>query len=82
MRKIVINAEYGGFALNDEMIARGAELGVKLHKYHVKRDDPILVQIVEEFKDKSDDLRIVEIPDDVKWIIEEQRRKLREKQPN
>lgn len=41
----------------------------------VVRDDPILVQVVEEMGEKADSrfasLKIVEIPDDVEWQIEE-----------
>jgi hypothetical protein len=39
------------------------------------RDDPILIQVVEELGEKADGkcarLTIVEIPDDVEWVIEE-----------
>jgi hypothetical protein len=39
------------------------------------RSDPILVQIVEEMGEKvngfASDLRIVFIPDDIEWIVEE-----------
>jgi len=42
---------------------------------NLTRNDPILVQVVEEMGDKawgrSAKLAIVEIPDDVQWIIEE-----------
>jgi hypothetical protein len=41
----------------------------------VERDDPVLVQVVEELGEKADGkyacLGIVEIPDDVKWQISE-----------
>ena len=41
----------------------------------LKRDDPILVQVVEalggEAGDAHADLKVVEIPDDVEWIIQE-----------
>lgn len=41
----------------------------------IKRNDPALVEVVDELGEKADgyfsDLKIVEIPDDVKWIIEE-----------
>ena len=42
----------------------------------VERDDPLLVQTVEELGDKSSmrhpgSLKVVEIPDDVKWWIDE-----------
>lgn len=42
--------------------------------YHsIKRDDPVLVQVVHEFKEKSCDcsnLAIVEIPDDIDYYID------------
>lgn len=41
----------------------------------IERNDPLLVQVVEEMGDKANgshsDLNIVEIPDDVEWEIEE-----------
>jgi hypothetical protein len=41
----------------------------------IDRDDPILVRVVEELGSDADDsfaeLKIVEIPEDVKWTIEE-----------
>ena len=41
----------------------------------LERDDPILIQVVEELKDGANgrhaELKIVEIPDDVEWQIEE-----------
>jgi hypothetical protein len=43
--------------------------------YNLRRNDPILVQVVEELKEKasgsSADLQIVEIPDGMDFIIEE-----------
>lgn len=41
----------------------------------IDRDDPFLIQVVEELgklaNDRFSDLKIVEIPDDVQWYIEE-----------
>jgi hypothetical protein len=41
----------------------------------IKRDDPVLVQIVEELGNEASGrcakLKIVEIPDDINWVIEE-----------
>jgi len=41
----------------------------------IKRDDPILVQVVEELNDAANgeyaELSIVEIPDDVDWTVQE-----------
>lgn len=43
--------------------------------YAIARDDPALVQVVEEMGAKADgscaELRVVEIPDDVEWEIDE-----------
>jgi len=49
--------------------------GQTLYSRDIDRDDSILVQVVEELGDKADgefaSLKIVEIPDDVDWQIEE-----------
>lgn len=41
----------------------------------MKRDDPTLIQVIEELKEKAAgrcaELKIVEIPDDVEWQVEE-----------
>lgn len=46
-----------------------------LTEYTISRDDPALVQTVQELKKKADgwaaSLEVVEIPDDVKWTIHE-----------
>lgn len=46
-----------------------------LHVGEIARDDPALVQVVEELGDKANgcyaELAVVEIPDDAKWQIEE-----------
>jgi len=46
-----------------------------LWDHDIERNDPILVQVVEEMGDKSDgtcaSLKIVEIPNDVDWEIAE-----------
>jgi hypothetical protein len=49
--------------------------GLYLSPYDIERNDPILVSIVERLKEKADGtyarLKIVEVPDDVQWVIEE-----------
>jgi hypothetical protein len=46
-----------------------------LSYYDIKRDDPLLIQVVEEMGDEANgnysSLKIVEIPDDVEWYIGE-----------
>jgi hypothetical protein len=43
--------------------------------YDIPRDDPILIQVIEELGEFADgrhaELKIVEIPDDVEWQIDE-----------
>lgn len=75
--KIVINRCYGGFGLSPEAILKYTELkGIEYNDFiGSERNDPILVQLVEEMGSKScanfSKLKIVEIPDDVEWQIAE-----------
>lgn len=78
--KVVINDCHGGFSLSDAGIARYVELAdLKLtgHFYSrdIPREDVALVQVVEEMGKLADGqcarLKIVEIPDDVNWYIED-----------
>lgn len=76
--KVVINSCYGGFGLSDEALARYNELaGTNLEywSYEEERNNPLLVQVVEELGAKANgfcaDLKIVDIPDDVEWYIHE-----------
>ena len=122
MKKIVINACYGGFSLSPRALKRYAELAgrecffftsnlstraykpvnvddlddewffssfdtphpneeVTNENYRQnnidpqERDDPVLIQVVEELGSGANgrcaNLKIVEIPDDVEWEIEE-----------
>lgn len=79
IRKVVINACHGGFGLSDTAEARYKELaGVTDPDWwyrDMERDDPYLVQVVEEMGADADgryaELKIVEIPADVNWTIEE-----------
>jgi hypothetical protein len=51
------------------------EYFISQYEYYEPRNDPDLIAVIEEFGKKADgfaaSLRIVEIPDDVKWQIEE-----------
>ena len=42
---------------------------------NIQRNDPVLIEVINELGEKADgtysQLKIVEIPDDVEWIIEE-----------
>ena len=78
--KIVINDCYGGFGLNDEAldeykVRRKDITDPNFWYYDIPRDCPVLVAMVEEqgndIGTKYSDLKIVEIPEDVNWYIEE-----------
>ena len=76
--KIVINAHTGGFSLSDSAVALYQELTGELLECQGRllcRDDPKLVAAVETlgFDANGDyaNLKIVEVPDDVIWTINE-----------
>lgn len=75
--KVVINACLGGFGLSEAAIKRWAELDA-LGKFDARTEDranPFLIQAIEELGDEANaggaELKIITIPDDVEWIIED-----------
>lgn len=79
LRYIVINKCYGGFGLSAQGIAEYKRLaGITDPKWYdgdILRDDPHLVQVVKKLGHEANgahaDLKIVEIPSDVDWQIDE-----------
>lgn len=75
-KRVVINECFGGFSLSEQALKRYRELGGTV-EYHrdIERDDPLLIQVVEELGEAANGrcaaLKIVEIPSDVEWQIEE-----------
>lgn len=77
--KIVINTCYGGFGLSKEAKDLYKQLkNVKVDYFHsgdIERNDPLLIEIIEKLGEDANGeyskLKIVEIPDDVEWQIEE-----------
>jgi hypothetical protein len=77
--KVVINKCHGGFGLSKEAENKYKELaGISDPNFYnrsIARDDAHLIAVVElmgsEASGRYADLRIVEIPDDIKWYIEE-----------
>lgn len=79
--KIVINACYGGFGLSKQAIEYIWDKHHKVIDQYVgydnpaDRSDPALVDAVETLGEKADgrfaELKVVEIPDDVQWQIDE-----------
>lgn len=78
MTQVVINTRHGGFGLSDTAQLLYLELaGYNIPQYHweIPRDDPHLVQVVLRLGDAVNTnyskLKVVTIPDDVEWTIEE-----------
>lgn len=76
--KIVINVCYGGFGLSDQALQEyKSRKGTTedIGDWDIPRDDPVLVSVVEDLGEKSHGnfaiLKVVDIPDDVKWEINE-----------
>jgi len=77
--KIVINQCFGGFGISPKGMKRYFELkGIpendEFSSYNILRNDPHLVQVVEEMGEKASGqyakLEVFEIPDNVIWEIE------------
>lgn len=77
--KIVINAKFVGFRLSKEAYKelglQWDELGDAYTDSKEKRCDPRLVEVVEKLGHRANgacaSLKVIEIPDDVDWEIEE-----------
>jgi hypothetical protein len=79
LQRIVINDCYGGFGLSDRAILEYKKLaGITAADFcdrDIPRDDPYLVKIVKEMGMSANgshaNLKIVEVPADVDWIVSE-----------
>lgn len=78
MGKIVINACFGGFSLSDQALARYRELAnppKDWSEYDLDRQDPLLIQVVEELGKKANgdcaQLAIKELPQGTEFRIRE-----------
>ena len=77
--KVVINDCYGGFGLSDaaldEYKSRKGITDLNFYYYDIARDCPVLIDMIEEqgtaINGFAAELKVVEIPDDVNWYIEE-----------
>lgn len=76
-QKIVINTQHGGFSLSPAAIELYKQLsGLECVDYYdIPRDCEHLVKVVEQLGSKADTkyskLKVVEIPQDVVWQIDE-----------
>jgi hypothetical protein len=74
--KIVINTCFGGYSLSEKAYS---ELGIPWdgygYKYEEDRTNSKLVEVVEKLGKEADGrfskLKVIEIPDDVDWYIDE-----------
>lgn len=78
IRHVVINDCYGGFGLSVRALEEYKRLsgaGPDTYDRDIPRDDPYLVKIVKELGMGANgthaNLKIVEIPGDVDWLIQE-----------
>ena len=75
--KIVINIRHGGFGLSKEALALFNERSgaVITYDFNIPRNNPVLVEVVEQLGEAANgdlaELKVVEIPDDVQWTVEE-----------
>lgn len=80
-QRIVINRCYGGFGLSDLATKRYRELAWIPEEeifwtYDIPRNSPLLLQVIDELGAQESsgphaELKVIEIPDDVKWHIGE-----------
>ena len=76
---VVINDCYGGFGLSERAIREYKKLAgitdADFYDRDIPRDDPYLVKIVKELgmiaNGAHANLKIIEIPGDVDWIVQE-----------
>lgn len=79
VRYVVINDCYGGFGLSEDALIEYKRLtGVSdpnIYDRDIPRDDPYLVKIVKDLGMSANgphaNLKIIEIPGDVDWIVQE-----------
>src|SRR5690606_1347865 len=74
--KVVINKCFGGFGLSESAQKRFEELTGKCPRvFEIERDDPALVQVVEEMGVAANgtcaSLKVITLPDGVDWEIQD-----------
>jgi hypothetical protein len=79
IQRIVINDCYGGFSLSDAAVIKYMDMAgitdTDFYDRDIPRNDPYLVKIVKEMGSLANgscaNLKIVEIPGDVEWVVQE-----------
>ena len=74
MTKVVVNRCWGGFGLSDKALQHMG-LSTGIYCGDIERTDPKLIAAVEELGEEANgsysNLRIVYVPDDVSWYIDD-----------
>ena len=77
-QKIVINRCFGGFDISNEaedILRETSDYSEDFYFPNIRRKDPNLIAVVEKLGHRANgphaELKIVEVPDDVKWTIKE-----------
>ena len=75
--KVVYNACFGGFDLSDKALKlynERADVPAE-HSWHIRRDDPVLVSVIEELGIEADgnyaSLEVIDIPDGYDYVVDE-----------
>ena len=73
--KIVIHTKYGVFKLPPEIEEQAKQLGYNVDLLSMDRSNPLLAEMVEKYNEKTQEkspaLKVVEVPDEVNWCIED-----------
>lgn len=75
--EIIINACFGGFGLSELALNKYRLLSGNpdISPYEISRTDSILIEIIKELGEAGNgdyaELKIIEIPDDIDWEIDE-----------
>jgi hypothetical protein len=78
--KVVINTDYGGFGLSEKALEEYKQKAnitdPDFYYWDIPRTCPILIEMVERMMSDTintpySDLKVIEIPDDVEWQLEE-----------
>lgn len=81
LKKVVINTSFGGYGLSEKVVLKFNEesctkMSVTEASYKIPRDNDLLIRIIEEVGvanagGLSANLKIIEIPDDIEFVISE-----------
>lgn len=81
LKKVVINTCFGGYGLSEKVVLKfneeiGTNMSASVASYTIPRDNDLLIRIIEEVGvanagGLSANLKIIEIPDDIEFVIRE-----------